>query len=156
MKASLKVFIGALALVLTSCGSNNGAQVEIPDVQMSCTTSRCTSASGSYFAVSYITSSGCAADQMDYGAVAIGTATATCSSIGCFASVTSWNNAETQPITKIGQDGYRICNWIDLDNNGMKTAGVDEFSEVIIYIDASSTSVNAGSATWGASYAGNN
>lgn len=154
MKWILNASLGTLVVILTACGSDDGVGVDIPNVQMSCTTAQCKSASGSYFVVSYITGSGCRQDQMDYGAVAIGTTAATCSSVGCFAEVTRWNNANAQPISKIPPGTYHVCNWIDLDNNTIKIAGTDEYSEVLMTIDASSDTVNAGSSTWGITFAG--
>jgi hypothetical protein len=140
---------------LTGCGLNSEGAIDIPDVDMSCTTARCqiNSSPNGRDAVSVITTEGCAPDQIDSNSIASGTTTVSCTvSNGCTGSVTSWRDKNGVPIAQITASTYYVCNWIDLNNNGVKNEGVDEFSELreAIY---SASNIEANSPTWGVTYA---
>jgi hypothetical protein len=125
------LFFISLAFLISRCeSSGTGDPVSIPDVEIDCQTTKCSSAAtGSYDVVINITSSGCADDQIPLAPVVAGTATIICTNgLGCSGTVNSWRDTNSTPTTEIPSSTYSICGWIDLDGLSTKNAG-DAYAE---------------------------
>lgn len=137
-----------LGFLNTSCESaGTGTPVPIPNVEIDCTTAKCTSATGVYEVVINITGSGCAVDQIDLAAVITGTVNVLCNSSGCSGTVSSWRDSDTgNTTTEIISSTYSVCGWIDLDSTPGKSVN-DAFADENLLVTTSTITLT----DWGAS-----
>lgn len=138
-------------ILLSACGKDDTSVATIPEVDLSCGTSPCRGASGSYDTVTAITTQGCAPDQIDSDIAAVGTTSVSCNASGCTGQVSSWKDSDGTTITSIPAGTYYVCTWIDFNNDSVKN-NTDEFSELRESI-ISASNIDADSATWGVTYA---
>jgi hypothetical protein len=101
---------------LTHCQQPTGSQtlVNLPPVTVTCTSSNCAVNSSTHAIFVYITNSGC--QSIQYGQVATGTGTASCSAGTCSATVTSWTNTSGVKITQIASSTFDYCAILNLDD----------------------------------------
>ncbi|MBY0315321.1 MAG: hypothetical protein K2Q26_07365 [Bdellovibrionales bacterium] len=119
-----------LTLILARCSPSggDGGPTDIPNVQHTCTTSKCTSAPMTmYNSVTVFSVAGCSQSSIDYQPVASGTTTVNCNGTNCNGIVSTWRDPEGNVITSIPARPYYICSWIDFNQNSIKDAA-DEFS----------------------------
>lgn len=138
-----------LSFLNVSCESaGTGTPVPIPNVEIDCTTAKCSAVStSSYDVVINVTSSGCAFDQIETLPVITGTVNVICTNgSGCSGTVSSWRDKNGNTETEIISSTYSVCGWIDLDSNPNKTIN-DAFADENILITESTITLT----DWGAS-----
>ncbi len=103
-------------LLFTRCQQPTGSQtlVNLPPALITCTASNCASTTGGHSVFVYITNSGCL--NIQYGQVATGTGTASCSAGTCSATVNSWTNTSGVKITQISSSTFDYCAILNLDD----------------------------------------
>ena len=128
--------------------AGTGTPVPIPNIEIDCTTSKCTTtATGTYEVVINVTGSGCAVDQIDLNPVITGTANIICTNgSGCSGTVTSWRDNNGNTTTEVVSSTYSVCGWLDLDNSSAKNPN-DAFADENLLITTSTITLT----DWGAS-----
>lgn len=128
MRNFFLLFSLVLFLLRCSPSGGDGGPTDIPNVQHSCSTSKCTSAPMTlYNSVTVFSLSGCSQSTIDFEPIASGTTTVNCNGTNCNGIVSTWRNPEGDIITSMEARTYYICSWIDLNQNSVKDAA-DEFS----------------------------
>lgn len=128
-------------LFLNACESTgSGVVVDAPNVDISCSSSKCAIA-GFIDAYVVLTLSGCAENQIGFESVASGTEQLLCSGSSCTGTLNSWTPSS------IESRSYYICGWIDIDNNGVKNSA-DAFSEDELFISGSPLTMTNWSVTY--------
>ena len=136
---------------LAACAKSGTGSTTIPEISLDCTTVKCKSALGTYSAVTIISRSGCAPDQVELDPIAVGSiGNMICGSTGCTGTISSWADNNGSPITSMDSNSYYVCSRIDLDRDDLVDVG-DEYSELRITIE-SATTISAVGGDWGVSY----
>ena len=137
-----KLFFLLYTLVLLNAceSSGSGVVVNAPNVDISCSSSKCAIA-GFIDAYVVLTLSGCAENQIGFESVASGTEQLLCSGSSCTGRLNSWTPSS------IESRSYYICGWIDIDNNGVKNSA-DAFSEDELFISGSPLTMTNWSVTY--------
>ncbi len=140
-------FLLVLAFLNMRCeSSGSGSPVDIPNIEIDCTTATCSgAASGGYEVTVNFSIAACSVDQLEFGSVVAGTANVTCvNGVGCSGVVSSWRDNNGSVTTTINSRTYSICGWIDLDP-GNKNPN-DAFSEESVLVASSTITLT----DWGA------
>ena len=131
-----------------SPSGDGGAATDIPNVQHSCSTSKCTSAPMTmYNSVTVFSLSGCSQATIDFEPVASGVTTVNCNGTNCNGIVSTWRDPDGKVITSFTSRTYYVCSWIDFNNNSVKDSA-DEFSVLNQTINSASVKTIT---QWGAS-----
>lgn len=140
VKIQFHYIFSLLVFFFLGCNSSDeGASVDAPNTDISCSTSKC-SVSGVRDVVINLTLSGCSPDQIGFENIATGSGEVLCNGSSCTGTVREWSPATFASRT------YYVCGWIDADP-GIKSAN-DAFSESQIYISGSPLSISNWSVTY--------
>lgn len=139
-------FLLAISFLNMRCeSSGSGSPVDIPNVEIDCTTATCSAANGGYEVTVNFSIAACAKDQLEFGSVVAGTANITCvNGAGCSGTVSSWRDNNGATTTTINSRTYSVCGWIDIDP-GDKNPN-DAFSEENALVSESTITLS----DWGA------
>lgn len=118
MNSSIRTWLTVSFAIFAAIGcaevAGSGRSSRIPNVRVSCTTSRCLSQSTASAYVVYTTSS---CTNPSFGETVAGSGTATCGAVnGCVATVNQFTDQSGLRATVIPEGTYSIC--VTLDFNG--------------------------------------
>lgn len=91
-----------------------GPEVEIPEVEIQCTTGRCR---GGIPGVAYVVYTTSSCGNPTFGQVASENTTVTCTALGCSGRVTGFIGLSGAVKTQIASGVYNLCVEIDFNNN---------------------------------------
>ncbi len=136
------LFLTATLGVLSGCeSSGDGTQVDAPNIDIVCSTSKCTSGLPSKDAYVVLSLSGCAPDQIGFDTIASGTTQLLCTGGSCRGTVTN-----VTPDT-ISARSYYVCGWVDVNDDSLQNSA-DAFAEDNTYISGSPLSLTSWSVTY--------
>lgn len=143
------LFFCMFAWALAGCeSSGDGTKIDVPDVQIACSTSKCTSGSPSKDAYVVLSLSGCAPDQIGYDTVASGSTQLLCTGGSCHGTVTNITPSS------VASRSYYVCGWIDVNDDSTQNSA-DAFSEDFLFVSGSTLTLSNWSVTYSFSRARN-
>lgn len=135
-------FVAVAVIFISACDSTgDGTMVEVPRVDIRCTTAKCSGMPVGTDVVVNFTLSGCSGDQITFDEYASGGMRLTCGGGVCSGTITSWEPSA------IPSRSYYVCGWIDIDDNSQRNS-LDAFSEQQTYITGAPLELT----DWGATY----
>jgi len=116
LRVRLLIFLG-LPFLMSACAevAGSGQAARIPNVRVSCTTTRCLTNSSATAIVVYTTSS---CTNPSFGETVTGSATASCGAVnGCTATINQFTGKDGFSATTIPEGTYSVCVILDFDSS---------------------------------------